>query len=283
MMKEASFYEKQSGGAVLCRLCPHGCRIRTGGAGLCGARQNRDEILIAGSYGCITSLNLDPVEKKPLRRFYPGSMILSAGSYGCNMKCAYCQNHEISQAKPRTEYIAPDGLLKRAKSAKNNLGIALTYNEPLIGIEYILDCAPLFREAGLKVVLVTNGLINPEPLKALLPHVDAMNIDVKAFSTEAYQKLGGNLAAVKQTVEASAAVCHVEVTALIVPSQNDSTEDMRALGQWISAVSPEIPLHISRFFPRYQMTAGKPTPIDTIRKLAEAAREYLQYVYLGNM
>jgi len=283
-MKEALFYQKQDIGFVVCGLCPHGCRIQSGGTGLCGARKNNGGILISENYGQITSLALDPIEKKPLRKFYPGSMILSVGSYGCNMKCPYCQNHSISQGRPETKHISSEELLRIAQSTDGNIGIAFTYNEPLVSVEYILDAAPLFRAAGLKVVLVTNGMISPEPLKALLPYVDAMNIDVKAFGSEQYRKLGGDLETVKNTVECSAAAgCHVEITTLIVPGQNDGAEDMRALAEWLARISPEIPLHISRFFPRYKNTDCNPTSINTMKELAAVAQKDLKYVYLGNI
>ena len=282
-MKEALFYEKQSDDFVVCGLCPHGCRIARGGAGLCGVRRNIEGTLFAENYGGISSLGLDPIEKKPLNRFYPGSLILSVGGYGCNMKCAYCQNHTISQQKPETKPAAPEDLLRMAKNTAGNIGIAFTYNEPLVGIEYILDAAPLFKDAGLKTVLVTNGMINAGPLNALLPYTDAMNIDVKAFDAAKYKKLGGDLPAVMKTVEKSAAVCHVEITSLIVPGQNDNADDIRALAEWLAGVSPEIPLHVTRFFPRYRMTDGEPTPVVTMKALAEAARKFLKYVYLGNV
>ena len=320
-MKEALFYEMQYDGSIVCDLCPHVCCIGLSEAGVCCVRGNTNGTLYAESYGCISSLALDPIEKKPLNRFYPGSLILSVGSYGCNMKCAYCQNHTISQQvtsenpklcvtlprqnahlpnvnsafvsvasldfgvcggylqKPETEFAPPEKLLRIAKNTADNIGIAFTYNEPLIGIEYILDTAPLFREAGLKVVLVTNGMINEEPLEALLPYVDAMNIDVKAFNATKYKELCGNLPAVIKTVEKSAAACHVEITSLIVPGQNDTIDDIQALAEWLSGISPEIPLHITRFFPRYRMSNGEPTPVKTMRALADSARKILKYVY----
>jgi len=278
-MKGALFYEKQGDGSVICGLCPHVCRIAGGETGICGARVNIKGALFAESYGHISSLALDPIEKKPLNRFYPGSMILSAGGYGCNMKCAYCQNHTISQQKSETKFTPPEELLRIAKNTVGNIGIAFTYNEPLIGIEYILDTAPLVRDAGLKTVLVTNGMINDEPLKALLPHTDAMNIDVKAFDAKKYEKLCGDLPTIMKTVKKSAAVCHVEITSLIVPGQNDNQGDVQALAEWLAGISPEIPLHITRFFPRYRMTDGEPTPVATMNTLAKTARKILQYVY----
>jgi pyruvate formate lyase activating enzyme len=282
-IKEALFYEKQSDGSVICGLCPHNCRIGRGETGFCGVRVNTGGALFAESYGCVSSLNLDPIEKKPLNRFYPGSLILSVGGYGCNMKCPYCQNHAISQEKPKTKKAPPEELLRMAKNTAGNIGIAFTYNEPLISIEYIIDAAPFFRDAGYKTVLVTNGMIKTEPLKALLPYIDAMNIDVKAFSAAQYKKLGGDLPAVLETVTKSAVACHVEITSLIVPGQNDNIDDMRALAEWLSGISPEIPLHITRFFPRYQMSGGEPTPVKTMKTLAESARKILKYVYLGNI
>ena len=284
-MKEALFYEKQSGASVVCGLCPHGCLINTGETGFCGVRRNISGTLLAENYGCISSLCLDPIEKKPLYRFYPGSRILSAGSYGCSMKCPYCQNHAISQQKPETRFMSPKELLRAAEetTAGNNIGIAFTYNEPFIGIEYVLDAARLLKDAGLHTVLVTNGMINAEPLKALLPYTDAMNIDVKAFDAKKYKLLGGDLSAVMKTVEYSASACHVEITALIVPDQNDDVDAMRALAEWLAGVSPEIPLHITRFFPRYMMSGGEPTSLETMNVLADAARKSLKYVYLGNI
>ena len=278
-VKEALFYDRVRDGFVVCRLCPHVCRIAHGKTGLCGARVNIDGALFAESYGLISSLQLDPIEKKPLKRFYPGSLILSAGSYGCNMKCAYCQNHAISQQKPKTESVSPEELLCAAKNTAGNIGIAFTYNEPLIGIEYIMDAAPLFRDAGLKVVLITNGMINAEPLKALLPYTNAMNIDVKAFCATKYKKLAGDLSAVVKTVETCATACHVEITSLIVPGQNDNVNDILALAEWLAGISPEIPLHITRFFPRYRMSDGEPVPIKTLETLAESARVVLKHVY----
>ena len=282
-MKEALFYEKQGEGSVVCGLCPHGCFIARGAVGLCGIRRNIGGMLFAESYGCISSLSLDPIEKKPLKRFYPGSLILSVGSCGCNMKCAYCQNYKISQQKPEYKPAPPKELLRMAENTADNIGIAFTYNEPLVGIEYVLDAAPLFKDAGLKTVLVTNGMINAGPLEVLLPYTDAMNIDVKAFDAARYKDLGGDLPTVMKTVEKSAAVCHVEITSLIVPGQNDREEDMLALAEWLAGISPEIPLHVSRFFPRYKMPDGEPTPVETMKTLAESARKFLKHVYLGNI
>ncbi|MCL2352640.1 MAG: AmmeMemoRadiSam system radical SAM enzyme [Firmicutes bacterium] len=289
-MKQARFYEKD-GDRLRCRLCPHLCAVGPGGTGLCGVRRNAGGVLYAESYGRFTSLALDPVEKKPLRRFHPGRRILSAGGYGCNMRCPYCQNSDISQQIPddsqdgrtETEYIPPEKMLALALAIEGNLGVAFTYNEPLIAVEYLLDTAPLLKENGLASVLVTNGLVNPGPLEELLPYIDAMNIDIKGFTPAFYGKLGGDLETVKETVRLCAARCHVEVTTLVIPGENDGDGEMEALCGWLASVSPELPLHLSRFFPRWRMTEREPTPVNTLRRLEGIAKERLRHVYVGNV
>ena len=270
---------------VRCLICPHGCLLREGQSGLCHARAKEGGRIVCKSYGQVTAMALDPIEKKPLRRFHPGSMILSVGSFGCNLRCPFCQNHEIAAAMyPRagTMELPPHALLEQALSCTQSIGVAFTYNEPLVGYEYVLDCAQLLCQNDQKVVLVTNGYINEEPLLALLPYVDAMNIDLKAFTERFYQKVGGSLAPVLRTIELSVPRCHVEVTTLIVPDENDSEDEMRRLSVWLSRIGRQIPLHISRFFPRHHMIDKSPTPIGTINKLAAIAREALEYVYEGN-
>jgi pyruvate formate lyase activating enzyme len=281
-MKEALFYKKWSA-FVKCMLCPHKCEIAAGKTGLCRVRRHIEGKLIAESYGRVSALGLDPIEKKPLRHFHPGFCILSLGSYGCNMRCAFCQNSAISQDIAATEFYAPEELARVSLGRPNNIGLAFTYNEPLINIEYILDSAPLIKERGQKVVLVTNGLVCEEPLAALLPHVDAMNIDVKSFSADCYRQLGGDLATVKRTVESALARCHVEITTLVVPGQIDSAQEMEELTVWLSALSPQIPLHVSRFYPRYRMQDKPPTPLETLNDLATIARRKLRHVYIGNV
>jgi len=283
-MKQALFYESKANGTVVCRLCPHNCHVVTGRAGFCRARKNIDGVLYADGYGKVVSVNLDPIEKKPLRNYHPGTMILSAGSYGCNMSCQFCQNHTISQHTIDNDFFPAQKLLTLALTSPRNIGIAFTYNEPLINPEYILDTAPLFKNAGLKLALVTNGMINPEPLSVLIPHLDAVNIDLKAFNGDTYKTLGGNLSTVKNTIKTCAnAGIHVEITSLIVPNQNDSTGDMHAQAKWLANLSPNIPLHISRFFPNFKMTNTPPTPIKKLEELATIARKYLKYVYIGNV
>ncbi|MDR2089044.1 MAG: AmmeMemoRadiSam system radical SAM enzyme [Clostridiales Family XIII bacterium] len=282
-MTRARFWEAADGGNARCGLCPHRCLVREGRAGLCGARRNVGGELRAESYGRVSSLALDPIEKKPLYHFHAGRSILSMGGYGCNMTCSFCQNSSISQEKPHTEFISPERLAEIAASAPENLGLAFTYNEPLIGAEYLLDAAPLLRRAGMKVVLVSNGMICPEPLEELLPFIDAMNIDVKAFSPEFYRRMGGDLETVKRNVARCAACCHVEVTTLIIPGENDGDGEMAALSEWLASISRGIPLHLSRFFPRHRMREKPPTPVASLSRLAEIAGRALRHVHIGNV
>ena len=270
-----------------CRICPRACEIEEGGLGFCRARTNRNGTVVCENYARVTALALDPIEKKPLRRFHPGSKILSVGSYGCNMNCAYCQKCEISMAL--AEYvewqeIQPNELIARAQTltTAGNIGVAFTYNEPLVGYEYVLDSAKLAKERGLFVVLVTNGMICSDPWQKLLPYVDAANIDLKVFSREGYRKLGGDLDTVLESISIAAERIHVEVTTLIVPGFSDDEALLRKQAQWLAGESKEIALHLSRFFPRYRMKNTDPTPTETIGKLADTAREFLPFVYLGN-
>jgi pyruvate formate lyase activating enzyme len=271
---------------VTCPICPHLCRLEEGQTGLCRARKNVNDAVVSMNYGKITGIGLDPIEKKPLNRFMPGSQILSVGSFGCNLACPFCQNHEIACGGEEISFrtISPSELLDMAVKMipDGNIGVAYTYNEPLIGLEYVSDCAHLVRQAGLKNVVVTNGYVNPEPLEKLLPWIDAMNIDLKGFTQAFYRKLGGDLEPVKATIAAAAQACHVEVTTLIIPGENDSESEMSALSGWLAGLDPNIPLHISRFFPRHLYWDRSPTPIDTVHRLAEVARERLKYVYSGN-
>lgn len=271
---------------MICTLCPHSCDIKDGGTGFCRARANVDGKISCVNYGRLTSISLDPIEKKPLNRFYPGSMILSVGSFGCNLCCGFCQNHSISMADSKTEtiYMSPEELVSKAKefAPRGNIGIAFTYNEPLVGYEYVYDCAVLAHENGVKTVLVTNGMICSEPLQKLLPYIDAMNIDLKGFSQNFYKKILGDFETVKETITASAKACNVELTTLIIPGENDSEDDMERESEWIASINPEIPLHISRFFPKYKMLHNEATPLETIYSLRDIAVRNLKYVYTGN-
>lgn len=272
---------------VRCEICPHHCKIKEGHVGLCKGRTNKNGEIISENYGRLTGLALDPIEKKPLYHFHSGSNILSVGSYGCNLNCPFCQNCDISMVgsgEIDTAVVTCEELVEKALSLKNrgNIGIAYTYNEPLIGYEFVRDCATLAKEKGLRNFVVTNGYICEEPLKELLPVIDAFNIDLKGFTEEYYHKLRGDLATVKRTIELASAACHVEVTTLIVPGENDSEEEMEELSGWLASIRKDIPLHISRFFPRWQMQDREATPIKQVYQLAEIARKHLDYVHEGN-
>ncbi len=282
-----------------CGVCFRHCEIPEGQRGFCGARVCKSGAVRPENYGRITGLALDPIEKKPLRRFHPGSMILSAGSYGCNLRCPYCQNHHISWSKEamrwagQAETVTPEELAAAALRLKSrgNIGLAFTYNEPLVGWEFVRDAGRLCHEAGLKNVLVTNGTAEPDVLEAIAPYIDAMNIDLKGFTERYYAKvLGGSLEMTKAFIARAAQLCHVELTTLIVPGENDGEDEMRALTAWVSGltdadgkpIGPQIPLHISRFFPRFHMTDRPATDVRSVYRLADVAREKLRYVYTGN-
>ena len=271
---------------LTCELCFHHCQLDEGQTGFCRARGNRNGKIVSLNYGKLTALALDPIEKKPLRRFHSGSLILSVGSFGCNLHCPFCQNAGIAAvgSEAYTQDCSPEQLVQEALRLREqgNIGIAYTYNEPLVGYEYVRDCAELVHQAGMLNVLVTNGTIEEGPWKALLPLLDAVNIDLKGFSDTWYRRLGGDLATVKRSIDLAAQHCHIEVTTLIVPGENDSEDEMRALSAWLASASPEIPLHVSRFFPQHQMQDRPPTPVQTVYRLAEVARERLRYVYTGN-
>lgn len=268
-----------------CDLCPHHCALEEGQTGLCFARVNQNGKIMPKAYGLLTSLAMDPIEKKPFARYMPGHMILSAGSFGCNMKCPFCQNYEISYADScRNRKITPEELVALAVQEKvhDNIGIAFTYNEPFINYEYVRDCFQLAKQNDLKCILVTNGMVSQERLKELLPYVDAMNIDLKGFRPEIYQKLQGDLTCVKANIALAAASCHVEVTSLIVPGLNDDSFDMEEEAKWLADIDSEITLHITRFFPRFHMEDQQPTSIALIDSLIKVASKYLVHVYRGN-
>ena len=274
-----------------CQVCFRHCRLREGQTGFCGARICSGGSVQAGNYGRVTALALDPIEKKPFRRFHPGTKILSVGSYGCNLRCPFCQNHEISwsalalKQADTARTVTPEELALAARQyqAQGNIGLAFTYNEPLIGYEFVRDAARLSHEAGMVNVLVTNGTAELLILEELGPYIDAMNIDLKGFSERYYRDvLGGDLGMVKAFITWAAQLLHVELTTLIVPGENDSEEEMREMTAWIASLDETIPLHISRFFPRFQMRDRPPTEVRQVYHLAEVARERLKHVYTGN-
>lgn len=272
---------------AICQVCMHHCALEPGQRGLCKVRKNEVGKIICENYGQITSLALDPIEKKPLKMFHPGSMILSVGSYGCNLRCPFCQNHEISMAdleESEAVYLSPGDLAGRAEGCRRrgNIGVAFTYNEPLVGWEYVRDTAKLVRQAGMKNVLVTNGTASLEVLEELLPLIDAMNIDLKGFCQAYYRRLGGDLQTVKEFILRSAEKCHVELTTLIVPGENDDSDIMEEEAGWIASINKEIPLHVTRFFPRYHMTDREATEVEQVYRLAECAGRYLKHVFVGN-
>ena len=278
---------------ITCDICFHRCRLSEGQTGFCHARKNEDGQNIPLNYGRLTSLALDPIEKKPLYHFYPGSKIVSVGSFGCNLACPYCQNVEISLADkrdiPDTESYTPEELVTICKKYEpdGNIGIAFTYNEPLINHEFILDTARLLKLEGLKTILVTNGNASRAVLDKLGPYVDAMNIDLKSYDRDYYEHvLHGSFAATTDFIERALNYAHIEVTTLIIPGENDTVDEMRAIASYLSDLikrsGKDIPLHISRFFPRSQYADRQPTPVATIYNLVDIAKVYLPHVYPGN-
>lgn len=297
-MKEAMFYEKRAENKVKCRLCPQLCLIEPGESGYCFIRKNRDGTLYAMEYGRVSSSYLDPIEKKPLYNFHPGSTIFSIGGIGCNLRCPWCQNWNIAQpsdsfpgieiedvTKQFTARLDPKQVVELARKYIPNecIGVAYTYNEPFTWYEYVKDTAVLVKEAGMYNVLVTNGYVMEEPLRELLPLIDAMNIDVKGFSESFYHKVGGHLRPVLKTAELSKEYCHIEITNLVIPGLNDSKEDIEKLVNWVAGtLGKDTPLHFSRYFPSYKL-ATEPTPLDTLHLAEHIAREKLDFVYLGNV
>jgi pyruvate formate lyase activating enzyme len=275
-------YWEADGECVRCRLCPNSCLVAPGKAGRCLGRVNRDGVLYAASYGEVVSLAIDPVEKKPLYHFLPGSEILSVATYGCNLRCPFCQNSEISQSVAPARHVTPAELQALARRY-GTPSVAFTYNEPTVWFEYLLDAGSLLRDAGVRNVLVTNGMLDPEPLCELLPLVDAMNIDLKSIRPGFYRDcVKGRLDTVLGFIRAAKRRCHIELTNLVIPGRNDSEEELRELVEFVAGLGPETVLHFSRYFPRHRATEP-PTPVETLERAAAIAREKLHYVYLGNV
>ena len=276
-------------GEAVCKTCPRHCRLADGAIGFCRARRAEDGRVVAANYGQISSLALDPIEKKPIAFFHPGSNILSIGSCGCNLRCPFCQNDGISQhgadevpCRTATPVELAD-LAARLKDDQGNIGLAYTYNEPLVGWEFVRDCAKEIRVRGMFNVLVSNGCASEEVVSELAPLIDAANIDLKGPSQDYYDWIGGDFKAVYRTISMlHKAGCHVEVTTLVVPGRNDSDADIDAIAAFVASVSPDIPLHVTRFFPRWRMSDAPPTPVATVRRLADIARRRLSRVLVGN-
>jgi len=244
----------------------------------------------AQGYGRLTSLALDPIEKKPISRWRPGTTVLSLGSYGCNMNCPFCQNASIAQVNAEgTTWrdVTPEELVSTARSlvARRCIGIAYTYNEPLVNWEFLRDTGTLAHDAGLVNVLVSNGMATAETLEQVAPLIDAANIDLKCFTDAAYAKLGGNLNAVRHTIQTLSALptCHLEVTTLVVPGLSDSEEQIDAMAQWLASLDPDITYHLTRFFPQHRMADAAPTPHATLQQLEAVALRHLRHVILGNI
>jgi pyruvate formate lyase activating enzyme len=285
MKSEARYWELIKNNKVHCFLCPHNCVIENGDYGKCKVRKNEGGTLFTINYGHITSLAMDPIEKKPLYYFKPGTYIMSAGTFGCNMSCSFCQNHSISQERVRSRYVSADDLVNIILAEEDNVGIAFTYNEPSIWYEYVYDCAKLLKKKDNNkvVVLVTNGFINKQPLLDLLPYVDAMNIDLKSFSNEFYVNMcAARLNPVLENIKTASEKCHVEVTTLLVTGQNDNINEVEEISKYLANVNKNIPLHLSRYFPRFHMDAP-PTDIEFMYKAKSVAEKYLMHVNLGNV
>ena len=288
-MHEALYYKKLKEDKVKCFLCPHECSVRNGGWGICKVRRNIDGILYAENYEKVCSVRFDPIEKKPLYHFYPGRYILSIGSVGCNMACRFCQNWEISQTKvgdyPYLEDLSIEEVISKAGSRDDNVGIAYTYNEPSVWYEYMLDIARDARDKNLKSVMITNGFINQEPLEQLLPLIDAFNVDLKSFDNDFYTRVTSSRLdpVLKSINKISGAGNHLELTHLVVTGLNDDVERFGDLVKWIvDETGPDTPLHISRYFPVYQLDHDA-TQVNTMLSFYEIAKESLHHVYLGNV
>jgi len=288
-MQEALFYKKLSDGKVKCELCPWNCTLNPNQVGNCKVRLNNNGKLVTEVYNKVGALGIDPIEKKPLYHFYPGTNILSIGEVGCNLHCKFCQNHQISQCEASQfsgfHNITSEQIVNEALKTWNNIGIAYTYNEPFTFYEFLLETAELAKSKGLKNIVVSNGYINKEPLKKLIPFIDAFNIDLKAFSEEFYQKqTKGKLQPVLECLKLiSKSGVHLEITNLIIPGLNDDPIEFEQMVCWIATeLGKETPLHLSRYYPQYKLDI-LPTPIETLNTLHSIAKQKLKNVFLGNV
>jgi len=288
-MNEALFYTKQNDNFINCQLCPRNCIVEPGKFGNCHARRNRGGIFSSEVFGKLAAINLDPLEKKPLYHFYPKKEILSVGTTGCNLHCIFCQNHTLSQCDNRKpvliKNLSPQELASLALKTKMNIGLAFTYNEPIINFEFMVGTAELVKKNGQFTVMVSNGYINSEPLDVLLETIDAFNIDLKAFDEPFYKKYSkATLDPVKETIKKIArSGKHLEITNLVIPAMNDEDDEFEEMCNWIVQETGEnTPLHLSRFFPRFELDQY-PTPAETLFRLFDIAKSKLKYVYIGNL
>ncbi len=288
-MNQADFYTKLKNNIVRCELCPWFCELKPGQTGNCKVRKNENGILTSLVFNRVSALALDPIEKKPLYHFLPGSQILSVGSVGCNLHCSFCQNHHISQCSAENfsyfREITAEQLTETAAGLTGNTGIAYTYNEPFTFYEFMFETVKQAYEKGLKNVVVSNGYVNPEPLKKILPFIDAFNIDLKSFNPGFYKsQTKGELAPVLEALKIIAAgKVHLEITHLVIPSLNDNRTEFENMVNWIALeLGNKIPLHLSRYFPQYKLNEP-PTPSKKLDEFHEIASKHLLYVYTGNV
>jgi len=285
-LQVAKWWHRRVEGGIQCDLCPHRCLLMPNETGLCGVRRSSasGDALLSLNFGLAASMNLDPVEKKPLYHWYPGTAIFSLGTVGCNLRCPFCQNWELARWDPSVNLlpVRPEELPVMAEKCRTR-AVAFTYNEPLVWYEFILEASALLREKGYEVVLVTNGTINPESLRELLPAISAANVDLKAFSKEAYGKLGGFLEPVMETITMMKELgIHVELTHLLVPGLNTERHDFERMVDWIGGLDEDIPFHLSRYFPRWKYSRPA-TPTDLLEEYAALASKRLNFVYQGNV
>lgn len=289
-MNEAMFYKKLGDDKLQCYLCRHECIISEGKTGICAVRENREGTLYSLVYGKVISINVDPVEKKPLYHFLPGTDTYSFACPGCNFRCEHCQNYEISQMPRESQKIMGEEFSPREivndALAMGCKSISYTYTEPTIFFEYAYEIAKLAKKEGLKNIFVTNGYINEEPLRTIAPYLDAANIDLKGFTEEFYRKIcGARLEPVLESIKLHKELgIWIEITTLIIPDLNDSEEELRQAARFIKSVGEEIPWHVTAFYPTYKLTRKPPTPIETLRKARKIGlEEGLKYVYEGNV
>jgi len=287
---KAAFLETLENNKVRCTLCPHNCLLKPGETGKCTVRHNNEGTLVTETFNTVSALSIDPVEKKPLYHFYPGTQILSVGSFGCNMKCSFCQNHDISQPtidilNRRKNTLSSRQIILEARGIDSNIGLAFTYNEPVVWYEFMKDMAVKARSEGMSTVMVSNGYINRDPLKEIMNYINAFNIDLKAFNDNFYREIAGaRLKPVLKTlIEIGRSGKHLEITYLIIPGYNDNRNEFRDCISWLhDNIGPDVVLHLSRYFPSYNFSAP-PTPASTMHEMHNIAKEKINFVYPGNI